>query len=91
MRRRVFLWWFIGLSLFWLYANLPYSVTLVNFIEVAGFPCRYAFWIGGELRQFDIVALSIDLAIALVTTIGLSALCAWSRKVPAKTDCDNAN
>jgi hypothetical protein len=90
MRRRVFLCWFVGLSLFWLYANWPYSVTIVSFIQVAGFPFRYAFWMGGHLRDFDIVALLIDIAIALVTTFGLSALCAWSRKVPAKT-CENAS
>jgi hypothetical protein len=86
MRRRVFIGWSIALGLFWLFANWPRSISLANYLEVAGFPWVFAFWVGGQLETFDPGALALDCALGTAVIIGLAFLCAWSRKKSLKNE-----
>jgi hypothetical protein len=79
MRWRVFITWSIVLGLLCLFANWPHSVSLANFLEVAGFPLVFAFWVGGRLETFNSGALAIDALLGIAATFGLAFLCAWSR------------
>jgi len=77
--RRVFLGWLIGLTLVFIFANWPHSISLGNYLETAGFPVVFAFWVGGRLQTFDVGALAVDCALGLLVILGLATLCAWSR------------
>ncbi len=79
MRWRVFIGWCLGLSAFWVFANWPQRIGKGIF-EVAGFPLNYAVWLFGKLEKFDTWALTINCLFGAVVVIGLSWLCAWSRK-----------
>ena len=80
MRRRVFIWWIIGLGCLWLFANWPYSHGLANFFQQAGFPLVFWARMGSRSPMFDGWALTVDVVLGVVVVFGIAAACALSRK-----------
>jgi hypothetical protein len=80
--RTVFLWWFVGLLLLFLAANLEVREAGLLRIQSMGFPLVFANWkgplnIGSDLFEPELLALNV--VIALTVSVSLAALCAWSR------------
>jgi hypothetical protein len=80
MRRQVFIGWTIALTVLWLFMNWPTTSGLGQFWAHAGFPLVFSWGTSGRFQNFDALALAVDVLLGMTVIVGLSWLCAWSRK-----------
>ena len=83
MPSRRFVVWFLVVLAVSVFANLPRDGgALKSFLVWAGFPWTFAFWNGGKLESFSLLALAGDIAIALGCATTIAYLCDLSRPRP---------
>ena len=81
-RWRAFVCWALALSAVWVFANWPRDGgSLKRFWRWAGFPWTFAFWDSGQLKWFDPMAFTADVALGVAAVVFVAGLCAWSRRV----------
>jgi hypothetical protein len=78
--RPAFYRWLIVLGLVWGIANIPNRYGLAGFFFDIGFPFVFVSWWGSVYKGFDADAFAADLLIGFAFVVGLSWLCAWSRR-----------
>jgi hypothetical protein len=86
MSKRVFIGWCIPLTALWIFANWPRTYGIAGCFSGAGFPLEFAWGIGG-FQNFDIIAFLVEIPGGVAAILGVSWLCAWSRRKTGKIKC----